>query len=59
MRPANKRKRSGRKKGRDGGLKWRWDEHRREKIRERGGWGVTAAVSAFKELTISEGYWTI
>ena len=30
-----------------------------KKIRERGGWGVTAAVSAFKELTISEEYWTI
>ena len=60
MRPANKKKRNGREKGRDGGLKWRWDERSREKIRERGGMGRNSSCFCLQRAySLTEDYWTI
>ena len=60
MRPASKRKRSGRKKGRGGGLKWRYGEHRRGEVRERGGTGRSSSCSCpQRAYNLAEEYWTI
>ena len=60
MRPANKRKRSGREKRERRSAKVEVGEGRREKMRERGGMGRNSSCFCLQRAySLAEEYWTI